>query len=719
MNHLPLPLTRDVVLIGGGHSHALVLRAWGMDPLPGARLTVINPNATAPYTGMLPGFVAGHYRRDDLEIDIVRLARFAGARMIFGWVTGIDRTEKTVQINGHAPVAYDIASLDIGITSTMPEIPGFGEHAISAKPLGPYSVRWSRHLEMGGGPVSVIGGGIAGVELALAMRHAMGDEHPVAVVETRTALEGISDGSRAVLMSEMGEQNIDLIENATVSQIEADHVVLSDGRRVLSDLTVGAAGARPFPWLKDTGLDLSDGFVTVDETLTSVSDPAIFAVGDCAHSQASPRPKAGVFAVRAAPVLRDNLCARLTGKPLRPFKPQSHYLKLVSLGRKAALADKWNRAIHGNWVWHWKDHIDQTFMNKLDQLPKMQRLALPARHAEGMEDALGTKPLCGGCGSKVGASVLGKVLAELPGQTRNDVHLGSGDDAAILGTDDAQQIITTDHLRAFWNDPWLFARIAALHALGDVWAMGAAPQAALAQITLPPLSWDLQTRWMREIMSAATDVFQAEGAVIAGGHSTTGAELVIGFTVTGLPRGAPLTLSGAKSGDQILLTRPIGSGVMLAAEMESAAPGDKVQSALNIMATSQSDAAARLATVAHAMTDVTGFGLAGHLSRMAKTSGLAAEVTLSEVPIYEGAEALAASGIRSSVWEENQKAQPVDTPKSARADLLFDPQTAGGLLAALPPDDASKALNDIRAMGHDAAIIGHFIPSVGVTLRAK
>ena len=719
MNHLPLPLTRDVVLIGGGHAHALVLRAWGMDPLPGARLTVINPSATAPYTGMLPGFVAGHYGRDDLEIDLVRLARFAGARMIFGWVTGIDRAAKMVKIDGHAPVAYDIASLDIGITSTMPEIPGFDEHAISAKPLGPYSNRWSSHLEKDAGPVAVIGGGIAGVELALAMRHAMGPKHEVTVIEARSVLEGVGRGSRALLMSEMAAQRITLIENTSVAQIESDHAVLSDGQLVASNLTVGAAGARPFPWLKDTGLDLTHGFVTVDETLTSISDPAIFAVGDCAHSPASPRPKAGVFAVRAAPVLRDNLRARLTGKPLRPFKPQSHYLKLVSLGRKAALADKWNRAVHGNWVWRWKDQIDQTFMNKLDQFPKMERSVLPAQYAEGMATALGAKPLCGGCGSKVGASVLDKVISELPGRSRDDVHLGSGDDAAILGTGDARQVITTDHLRAFWNDPWLFARIAALHALGDIWAMGATPQAALAQITLPPLSPDLQSRWMREIMAAATDVFQSEGAVIAGGHSTMGAELVIGFTVTGLPSGAPLTLSGAKPGDQILLTRPIGSGVLLAAEMESVAPGDKVQNALNIMATSQGDAATCLAARAHAMTDVTGFGLAGHLHRMAEASGLAAEITLSGFPVYDGAEALAANGVRSSIWDENKKAHPIDAPDTARADLLFDPQTAGGLLAALPNDKAPKTLHDIRAMGHDAAIIGHFAPNDGVTLRAK
>ncbi len=156
-----LPFAKEVVLIGGGHTHALFLRKWGMDPLPGARLTVLTPDATAPYTGMLPGFVAGHYGRDDLEIDIVRLARFAGARMVFGHGTGIDRDKKQIIVTGRPPLDYDFAGLDIGITSAMDELPGFTEHAIAAKPLGPFAARWSTHLAGEAGPVVVIGGGLA------------------------------------------------------------------------------------------------------------------------------------------------------------------------------------------------------------------------------------------------------------------------------------------------------------------------------------------------------------------------------------------------------------------------------------------------------------------------------------------------------------------------------------------------------------------------------
>ncbi len=717
MQALPLPLAKEVVLIGGGHTHALLLRSWGMNPLPGARLTVINPGATAPYTGMLPGFVAGHYPRDAMEIDLVRLARFAEARMVFGQVTGMDRTERTLSIDGRAPVAYDVASLDIGITSDMPELPGFSEHGIAAKPLGPFAARWSRHLEQGGGPITVIGAGVAGTELAMAMRHVLGEER-IRVVEANFPLAGVAMSSRARLLAELSKQGIELIQDNRVNEVLPDAVVLDDGRELPTNLTVGAAGARPFPWLEETGLDLKDGFVTVGATLQSTTDPAIFAVGDCAHLECAPRPKAGVFAVRAAPALTANLRAAVSGGELSAFRPQLHYLKLVSLGRKSALADKWGLRATGDWVWRWKDRIDRVFMDKLNTLPEMKAPDLPGTHAEGMTLALGPKPLCTGCGSKIGSGVLESVLAELPNPERADVALGTGDDAAILGTGETRQVVTTDHLRAFWNDPWLFARISTLHALGDVWAMGAEPQAAFAQVTLPPMAESLQKSWLSEVMHAASEVVQEAGAALAGGHSTIGAEMVIGFAVTGLTRGKATTLAGARAGHDLLLTRAIGSGTLLAGEMAGDANGDDVAAALETMATSQGDAARLLAGCASAMTDVTGFGLAGHLGRMAEASGLTARIILEDIPIYGGAEALCAAGTRSSIWPANRAAASIDLLDSDRGDLLFDPQTAGGLLAALPPEESKAVLRAVRDMGHDARIIGAFEARGDVKVRA-
>ncbi len=693
-----IPLSREIVLIGGGHAHALLLREWGMKPLPGARLTVINPDATAPYTGMLPGFVAGHYNREALEIDIINLARFAGARVILGWVTAIDREAKRLTIPGRPDVAYDIASVDIGITSNMPSLPGFTEHGIAAKPLGPFAARWQAHLDGTAGPAVVIGGGVAGVELALAMQHALKARGAVSVVEAKKALQGIGESTRNRLMAALNDMDIALYEDTTVVEVQADSVTLSDGQTLPAALTVGAAGAKPFPWLEETGLDLTDGFITVDETLRSITDPNIFAVGDCAHLSKSPRPKAGVFAVRAAPVLTQNLKAAASGGRLAPFRPQTHYLKLISLGGKAALADKYGRSVGGGWAWHWKDRIDQAFMRRLSELPDMA-IKLPSERALGEE----VKPLCGGCGSKVVATALNSALKGLP--SSDDVLTAIGDDAAVLQIGDQKQVLTTDHLRAFWEDPYLMGRITALHAMSDVWAMGANAQAVLAHITLPRMSEAMQRDWLREVMDAASDVFADEDASIVGGHTTMGAEMQLGFTVTGFAED-PITLAGARAGDALLLTRPIGSGTLLAAEMALQAEGDTIAGLLRTLSRSQGDAARHLAPIAHAMTDVTGFGLAGHAARMALASNVTIEINVKDVPLFDGTEELAANGVRSSIWKSNKDAFDGGIGGSPREIVMFDPQTAGGLLAALPPDQGEAALNAIRGMGHDAALIG-------------
>ncbi len=720
MMQTPLPLTRDIVLIGGGHAHALVLLKWAMAPLPGARLTLINPAPTAPYTGMLPGHVAGHYPREALEIDLVRLARHAGARLVLGRASGIDRQARRVQLPGRADIAYDIASLDIGITSDMPGLPGFAEHGHAAKPLGPFADAWARFVDAaaaGAVPARavMIGGGVGGVELAMAMawrlRQAGCRDAEVTVVEAAgEVLRDLHPGARAALRHRMQRLGLHLRTRTQVTALRDDRVVLAGGESLPSAFTAGAAGARPQDWLGGTGLHLTDGFVTVDRQLRSVTDPAIFAVGDCAHLSHAPRPKAGVYAVRAAPVLYRNLRAAASGRRLRSFRPQADYLKLISAGDRDAVADKFGLRAGGRLLWRLKDRIDRRFMARFQELPEMTPPPLPRETAEGVRSALaGGKPLCGGCGAKVGKADLAAALAALPSPRRGDVLSGPGDDAAILAHGDGAQVFTTDHLRAFVDDPWLLAQITAVHAMGDIWAMGGNPQAALTQVILPRMSDRLQAETLREILAAAAETFGAAGADVVGGHSSIGAELTIGYSVTGLVAGRPIGQDGARPGDALILTKPIGSGTILAAEMARAARGDWVAAAYDVMARPQ-DRAARILAGAHAMTDVTGFGLAGHLMGICAASGVAARLELDRIPLLAGAETLAAAGTRSTLWESNAgQSGRVSRPDGPRGDLLFDPQTAGGLLAALPQAAARSTLTRLHDAGETAAIIGEII----------
>ncbi len=708
---MPTPITRDIVLVGGGHTHALLLRMWGMDPLPGVRLTLINPGPTAAYSGMLPGHIAGHYDRAALEMDLVRLARFAGARLILSRATGIDRDKRRVMVEGQAAVAYDLLSIDIGVTSDMPALPGFAEHAVPAKPLDAFADRWQAFAERvaaGAEPaqVAIIGGGLAGVELALAARHRLGPKAEVALIEATRPLAAVGQGARAALLAHLEKAGIALHAGNPAVSVAADHVRLQDGSRIAARLTIGAAGAVAQGWLAGTGLALEGGFLRVLPSLQCESDPAIFAVGDIAHLTHDPRPKAGVFAVREAPVLLQNLRALATGRrQLRPFHPQRDYLKLISTGHKAAVADKWGLRLDGAALWRWKDRIDQRFMDKFRTLPAMAMTAPPAPPPS---DGLPDRPLCGGCGAKTGRPALERALARLAPPARTDVIKGAGDDAAVLAHGAGFQVITTDHLRAFTLDPFLMARISAIHALGDVWSMGAKPQIALAQVILPLMAEDQQAETLREIMEAAQSVFGPEGADIVGGHTSLGAEMTIGFTVTGLCDQPPVTHAGARAGDALILTKPIGTGVILAAEMAGLAPGRVVAGALAAMNRPQGAAARLITPHAHAMTDVTGFGLAGHLLSILDASGLAATLDLAAIPLLPGAQALAEAGHGSSLLPANrQAAARMGMTESPTTDLLFDPQTAGGLLAAVAADQAPAVLAALQAEGEAAAIIGH------------
>ena len=615
------PNTRDILLIGGGHCHALVLRKWGMKPMAGVRLRVINPSPIAPYTGMLPGAIAGHYTIDQIMIDLVRLARFAGAEMILDRVTGLDPVAKIAHLGSGRAVAFDIASVDIGITSDLPQTEGFTTHGVSAKPLGGYAPRWEEFLKTAPDAphLVIIGGGVGGVELALAQAYRLqqtGRRPKVTVVDRNTKpLGNMGPKARAGMVDAMRRYGVDLHLNASPVQIAAAEVVLDDGTRLKSDFTLSVAGSRPQDWLQATGLDLHEGFIKVGPTLES-SARDVFAVGDCAHLTHAPRPKSGVYAVREAPYLFDNLRARAAGTPLRRYQPQRDYLKLASLGEKRALAEKFGLRSGGKWLWWLKDNIDERFMAKFRDYPSMPAPKLPDLRPKDLRAVMGPKPMCGGCGSKMGAGALSRALARLP---NTDPDLAPGDDAAILRGPDGAQVLSTDHLRGFVSDPWRMGQLAAIHALGDVWGMGAIPQLALAQIILPRASEALAERMLAEILDGAQSVFGPARATLAGGHTTMGAELVVGFTVTGTCK-APVPKRGAQPGDLLILTKPLGTGIILAAEMQTIRPktgllGPIWQACLDSMARPMGQDAAILAPVTHAMSDVTGFGLPGRFSR--------------------------------------------------------------------------------------------------------
>jgi selenide,water dikinase len=369
---------KHLVLVGGGHAHVFVLRAFGVDPMPDLEITLVAKEVMAPYSGMLPGFVAGHYSLSECQIDLERLASFAGARIIEGVATGIDPATRRVHVAGRESLTYDVLSLDVGITPDTREIEGADAHALLVKPVSEFAPKWQRVLDRArrpGGPRRFVaaGGGAAGVELILAARHRLtapqteeerrSDPFTFTLIAGDGVLAGHSHRAQRLAREALARVRVDVIENDVAVEITPEAVRLRSGRVLPCDAAMVSTRAQAPPWFAGTGLALDgNGYLALRPTLQSMSDGDIFAAGDCATVLAHPRPKAGVFAVRQGPVLARHLRRHLERRRLEPFVPQRAFLSLVSLGEKSAIASRGSWAAAGRWAWVWKDFIDRRFM---------------------------------------------------------------------------------------------------------------------------------------------------------------------------------------------------------------------------------------------------------------------------------------------------------------------------------------------------------------------
>ena len=715
-----VPISKDIVLVGGGHAHVFVLKAFGMNPEPGVRLTLIAKELAAPYSGMLPGFVAGHYSLEECHIDLVRLARYAGARIIHGAMCGIDRANKRVLIEGRPPLSYDFLSIDVGITPLLEPIAGAAEHALAVKPVSLFAPKWqaleARVLSKDGPrKIAVIGGGAAGVELVLAARHRMHhlaaqtgikpDAFSFALITGSAVLPSHNARARALAKANLIEAGVNVVEGDLTQTVSATSITLASGREVAADAVLISTKATAPAWFSQTDFPRNAlGFLATRPTLQLDDDDDVFAVGDCASVSQHPREKSGVFAVRQGPVVAGNLRRRALGEAAKPFAPQHRFLTLVSLGDKRAIAARGRFAAVGPWAWKWKDRIDRAFMDKFNVLPAMS--------GAGDGGADDSAMRCGGCAAKVGPVTLSAALDRLDGLTSSSARATKPprDDAAIIDEgSDTLRLETIDFFKSFWPDPYVFGEIAANHAMNDIFAMGGTPKHAQAIAVLPHAKPRIVENDLFQLLAGAKAAFDREGVDIIGGHSSEGAELAIGFAISGnVARQNLRQKNGLNAGDCLILTRPIGTGILFAAHMRGLASAAAIAAALASMRQSNRKTAEILkAHGATAMTDVTGFGLAGHLIEMLNQSHVAATLFLDKLPLYSAVASLARQGIASTLLTENTRmAGPslATLPPELLA-VLFDPQTSGGLLAGVPAASAQACVVALRAEGAPEAVI--------------
>ncbi|MEG5018184.1 MULTISPECIES: FAD-dependent oxidoreductase [unclassified Microcoleus] len=411
---------KHLVLIGGGHSHAIVLKMFGINPLPGVRLTLISDVLHAPYSGMLPGHVAGFYDYDECHIDLRSLAEFAGCQILVDRAIAIDLNKNLVICQTCPPINFDVLSVDIGSTPATLSVPGAAEYAIAAKPVPEFLSSWNQLIsERQNHPekplrIAIVGGGAGGVELALNMQSRLGKEEgfgnrlcngfngfngwgfreeargkkeeeleihllhsgaelmPAHNHRVRRRLQEILISRGIQLHLKEKVCAVKKIERETTLHFPTNYQISCEsGLELECDRIFWVTQASAANWIRESGLAAdSNGFMQVNDCLQSVSHPNVFGAGDIAAMVNYPRPKAGVFAVRQGKPLFENLQQFLLEKPLKPFAPQEQYLGLIGTGNKRAIASRGSFMWESALLWYWKDWIDRQFMQKFSNLPK-------------------------------------------------------------------------------------------------------------------------------------------------------------------------------------------------------------------------------------------------------------------------------------------------------------------------------------------------------------
>jgi len=718
----PDPSRHQLLLAGGGHSHALLLHRWLMAPARRPRstaITLVNRQATALYSGMVPGLVAGLYRLDDCSIDLRLLCRRAGVTFVRAEIIGVDPARRQLLLQGRPPLRFDRLSLDLGAVTAVAE----GELAV--KPLEPF-LAWCDSLAAAPPqrPLRIRGGGAAAVELALALRGRG--------IATELLLRGDGLHLPSPAANRAAER---LLAQAGIA------VRRRVGPEVAADLA--CTGSHAPPWLAASGLpvDPASGRLLTLPSLQVLGQPRLFAAGDCALVVAAPRPPSGVWAVRAAPLLAENLRRSLDQpeRPLRPWRPQRRALQLLgdggwlgSPGRRPRALACWGPLLLGPspLLWCWKDWIDRRFMARFAPPAAVdQNGDLEAAHGGAAAMA------CRGCAAKLAATPLRSALGRLAAGAAPG---GLAEDAVPIATtaDGHLLLQSVDGFPALVEDPWLNGRLTALHACSDLWASGAAVASAQALVTLPEAAPELQEELLLQTLAGVRSVLDPLGAPLVGGHTLEGrdgAGLSLSLAVNGAVAAAGLWRKGPLSpGDRLLLSRPLGSGVLFAAAMAGVARPDWITAVLERLQQSQAALVELLADHGcSACTDITGFGLLGHLGEMLEATPLPVRVELeaAAIPAYPGALELLERGFASSLAPANGAAlallagpvrlvgpgagasgDPGCGAGAAQEALLIDPQTCGPLLAVLPQERARAAEAALRAAGfREASLVGRVL----------
>ena len=700
-------LTKQLVLVGGGHANIQILKKFCMNRIKGVHTILISEHYDATYSGMTPGYIHRDFSIEEISIDLQRLCFNAGATFIKDKVIKLETNHKRVVLQNFPSINYDLLSINTGSISNTKgiKIEKYSKYFF-AKPISSLVNNLSQidQIINKKSRISIIGGGVASYELAFSLLRRYENNLEITIFGKNILKEkNLNEKTKKNLKKISSNLGIKEYLGEVVSITETN-LILNNGEKFESDLTLLSSGADIETWLSDSSLNKDkNGFIVVDNNLLSTSDKNIFVTGDACTVEDNLRPKSGVMAVRQGQVLKENIFSKLTGMPLIKFKAQKNWLYLIGTHESKALLNYFFLSFHGRWCWKLKEWIDKRFINKF----KFNSNSSMAIRDLEIGKSTNIKMYCQGCGSKVSKNTLVNFL--------NEENFNSDlPDSSVININSSSLLQTIDHIKLFTSlNPYDFGIISYLHSQNDILSSGGSVKTISVSLAIPFSEGIIESFFMEYFMKGINSEAIKDSSTIVSGHSYQSKEPGITITMNGTFK-KQITKSQAQEGELIYLSKPLGTGYLLAAyfnnsELLSSFDFQKLMIWMK-------KGNKRISEISKSFkskitTDISGFGLASHLSDICKSSGLSAEIELNEeILINKNIEIL--EKFKSTGFKNNYSSSANEisiSDKNKLQNILYDPQTNGPLLISIQKEDQIKFEKEFQSViGFNPILLGQF-----------
>jgi len=700
-------LIKQLVLIGGGHANVQILKKLCMSRIKGLHTILISENCEATYSGMTPGYIHRDFNLEEISIDLQRLCFNAGATFIKDKVIKLETNYKKLLLQNFPSINYDLLSINTGSISNTKGIKieklskFFFAKPISSLVNNLYQIDQILDKKS---RISIIGGGVASYELAFSLLRRYENNLEITIFGKNILKEkNLNKKTKKNLKKISSNLGIKEYLGEVVSVTETN-LVLNNGEKFESDLTLLSSGADIETWLSDSSLNKDkNGFIVVDNNLLSTSDKNIFVTGDACTVEGNFRPKSGVMAVRQGQVLKENIFSKLTGMPLKKFKAQKNWLYLIGTYKNKALLNYFFLSFHGRWCWKLKEMIDRRFINKF----KFNSNSSMAFRDFELEKPTDIKMYCQGCGSKVSKNTLVNFLNE-------ENSFSDLPDSSVININSSSLLQSIDHIKLFTSlNPFDFGIISYLHSQNDILSGGGLVKNISVSLALPFSEGIIESFFMEYFMKGINSEAIKDSSTIVSGHSYQSIEPGVTITMNGTFE-KKITKSQAQDGELIYLSKPLGTGYLLAAyfnNSELLSSFDFQKLMIWMKRGNKRISEISKSFKSKITTDISGFGLASHLSDICKSSGLSAEIKLNaELLINKNIEIL--EKYKSTGFENNYLSSANEisiSDNNKLQNILYDPQTNGPLLISIQKEDQIKFEKEFQSViGFNPILLGQF-----------